>query len=347
METTYCLLCGKTANLVHADYTGYQQPQTFRIYTCPSCGTNFSMPRTDASRLYDVIYLQRENHPGYARYWKYAKDVKNIIDPLDYLAKSEPTYFGVIDFLNRKKISKSLKILEVGSGLGYLTYALRRTGYTANAIELSKVAVEEAIHNFGNYYTNTDLFEYSEKNQSSFDVVISTEVLEHVENPIKFIQAMLDLLKPNGYLVLTTPNKSFFPKEMIWESSLPPIHFWWFSEESMKYIAALLGVSIEFLSFKKYFLKRTLSRNKEYCIKRPLPHAVIDINGNIIVKDKCCTDGTRDSSANLHIKSIVKMIAKKIIGDGLLNKIYLYVRFKKTHIFAGKRCHYMCAIFKK
>jgi 2-polyprenyl-3-methyl-5-hydroxy-6-metoxy-1,4-benzoquinol methylase len=111
------------------------------------------MPREDASRLYDVMYSQREKHPGYARYWKYTKEVKNVKSPASYLAESEPTYFGVAEFLKRRKISKNSIILEFGSGLGYLSYALRKSGCAASAIEMRRVAVEEAIQNFGNYCT--------------------------------------------------------------------------------------------------------------------------------------------------------------------------------------------------
>jgi 2-polyprenyl-3-methyl-5-hydroxy-6-metoxy-1,4-benzoquinol methylase len=305
------------------------------------------MPREDASSLYDVIYSQREKHPGYSRYWKYAKEVKNARSPLGYLAEAEPTYFGVAEFLKRMKISKTSIVLEVGSGLGYLTYALRESGYAASAIEMSRVAVEEAIQNFGNYYVNADLFSYSEENRLSVDVVISTEVIEHVENPIPFVQTMLDLLKPDGHLVLTTPNKSFFPREMIWESSLPPIHCWWFSEQSMRHIAAAVGATVEFIGFREYFLNKTMSWNKERCRDRPVPRAVLDAGGNILSDDKWRTDDAEDPSVNSKTGLAARRMIRKILGAELSKRINSQVRYRRSHIFAGDRCHYMCALFRK
>lgn len=339
MREINCLLCGGRASEVHSNYTGYKQPQTFQIYSCSSCNTNFSVPRIDASSLYDVIYSQREKHPGYDRYWGYARDVKINNDPLGYLAEAEPTYFGVVEFLRTNKISKAAKILEIGSGLGYLTYSLRKSGYAANAIELSKVAAEEAIRNFGDFYINADLFEYSKGHQSVYDVVIATEVIEHVEHPIEFIKAMYDLVRPNGYVVLTTPNRSFFPKQMIWESSLPPIHCWWFGEESMKYIAKSLNATVEFIGFQDYFLKNPLAWNVNKCITMPPPQAVLDVNDNIIGND-----GRDGSSVNtLNVIRSIKNLMLKIPGVYRLLKHWK----RKNLIFAGEKCHYMCAVFKR
>lgn len=338
MRETSCLLCGAPASEVHSNYTGYRQPQTFQIYSCSSCNTNFSVPRIDASNLYDVIYSQREKHPGYERYWGYARDVKINDDPLGYLAKTEPTYYGVAEFLRTNKISTAAKILEVGSGLGYLTYALRKSGYAANAIEVSKVAVEEAIQNFGDFYINAELLEYSRGHQSVYDVVIATEVIEHVDHPIEFIRAMYDLVKVNGYVVLTTPNRSFFPKQMIWESSLPPIHYWWFGEESMKYIAKSLNASVEFIGFQNYFIKKPLAWNVNHCITMPPPQAVLDANNNIIARDGL--DGSSPSA--LDVTRRVKTSMLKIPA------VYHALKYMKreTLIFAGEKCNYMCAVFK-
>lgn len=39
-----------------------------------------------------------------------------------------------------------------------------------------------------------------------FDLVTSTEVIEHVENPIGFLRNIRALLKPGGFAIITTPN---------------------------------------------------------------------------------------------------------------------------------------------
>lgn len=48
----------------------------------------------------------------------------------------------------------------------------------------------------------------SHNNASGFDVVVASEVIEHVCNPDVFISHCADLVKPNGILVVTTPNRT-------------------------------------------------------------------------------------------------------------------------------------------
>ena len=46
---------------------------------------------------------------------------------------------------------------------------------------------------------------------NSFDLVLSSEVIEHILEPEHFVQEIARVLKPDGYLLLTTPNwNSFF-----------------------------------------------------------------------------------------------------------------------------------------
>lgn len=48
-----------------------------------------------------------------------------------------------------------------------------------------------------------------------FDVVILSEVLEHVIDQERCIREIYRVLKPNGYLMLTTPNSGGFHRSMI------------------------------------------------------------------------------------------------------------------------------------
>lgn len=193
--------------------------------------------------------------PGYERYHRYAQLVKQVSNPLRLLSNSESVYWSVAESLKQYfPNSKKISILEIGSGLGYLTYSLNKAGYDAKGIDISEDAVAKANKRYGNYFEYKNLFTITEEVEK-YDCVIMTEVIEHVESPILFIEAALKLLKPEGKLIVTTPNKSATESGTIWHSDFPPVHLWFFTEESIKRIANKFGKNCEFVDFIEYSKK--------------------------------------------------------------------------------------------
>jgi 2-polyprenyl-3-methyl-5-hydroxy-6-metoxy-1,4-benzoquinol methylase len=195
-----CLLCGNTATLKEDKYPGYQEPDTFGIYHCAACDTAFSYPRVATEHIYQQIYQNAEKVPGYDRYWRYKNTVKNVEQPLQFLADQEESYWGPVAAIkNLVKDKQSAKILEVGCGMGYLTYSLIQDGYNAQGIDISQNAVDEATRQFGNHYICADIAEYAQQHKGYYDVVVLTEVVEHVENPLNFVKnAVVMLNSVNG-----------------------------------------------------------------------------------------------------------------------------------------------------
>jgi 2-polyprenyl-3-methyl-5-hydroxy-6-metoxy-1,4-benzoquinol methylase len=321
-ELAQCLICRCRALLKCNEFPGYQEPATFKIYHCQNCKTAFSLPVTETGKLYEIIYKNGENVPGYDRYWKYARDVKTASNPLKYLAEREETYWSVNEALilciNDKN---SARILEIGSGLGYLVFALIRAEYDAVGLDTSQTAVNFAKENYGNHYLCTNLLEYSRNNPESFDIVILAEVLEHVDNPLNFIKLILSLLKPNGKIIITTPNKSFY-KEAIWASDSPPVHFWWFSEESMNHIAEAVNMSIRFISFKNYYKGHFTLADLRTLRNGKIPKPVLDRSGNLTAPAKSPNKTIKDIILSLmntvSIMKLVKMKIRKLLDNNII-----------------------------
>jgi 2-polyprenyl-3-methyl-5-hydroxy-6-metoxy-1,4-benzoquinol methylase len=99
-------------------------------------------------------------------------------------------------------------ILDCGCGHGWFTERLA----DANpgevwGIDLSPDAIAMAKSRRPHIrYTAGDVCQSSLPN-SYFDVVVSQEVIAHVENQHNYIERVSRLLKPGGYLVITTGNK--------------------------------------------------------------------------------------------------------------------------------------------
>ncbi len=103
------------------------------------------------------------------------------------------------------------RILDLGSGVGSLAGMLQDVG-EVTAIELSPVAVELAQARWPRVeFIAGDFFAESLPGDH-FDVVVSQEVLEHVDDQPAFAALCHRVLRPGGYLILTTPNARVIEK---------------------------------------------------------------------------------------------------------------------------------------
>jgi SAM-dependent methyltransferase len=345
---TECLLCGGKASLKHNEYPGYQKPHTYKIYHCSECNTAFSLPTKDSSVIYENIYKNGDRVPGYSRYWRYARIIKKVSKPLDYLAESHEDYWSVREALAMYVNDKtSAKILEIGSGLGYLTYALIEAGYNVTGMDMSQTAVNLAIGNFGDHYICEDLFEFSKLAPESIDIVILTEVAEHISNPLEFIKSIVKILKPGGRIIITTPNKSFYPREVIWASDLPPVHCWWLSEDSMIYIAKKLEVNISFINFRDYYKMNYQIIGTLSLLENRLPEPFFNSEGVLIKKT------WSESRFKTYIQLIlIKLpILHRLTGTlrKYLKKVYGKSRelFSSNVIVCKDRGHILCSVMLK
>lgn len=75
------------------------------------------------------------------------------------------------------------------------------------------------------------------------DVVLCTEVLEHVPDPVRALEKMTHLLNPGGFLVVTVPFLSLMHQAPFWfQSGLSPF---WFEYWAEKYDLEILSLQVQ------------------------------------------------------------------------------------------------------
>jgi 2-polyprenyl-3-methyl-5-hydroxy-6-metoxy-1,4-benzoquinol methylase len=232
--------------------TGYIEDTQFDIYECNNCLVSFVDPLASDDKIYRYIYEQANRVPGYERYYRYMQLVKKAARPFALLCAAESCYWAINEALQLHFTNKNINILEIGSGLGYLTYSLNKAGYSTVGVDISAEAVSNATKVFGSYYELGDIFIISREKREMFDCVIMTEIIEHVADPLAFIECALSMLKKGGKLIFTTPNKSFEAEGTIWATDAPPVHLWWFSENCITTVANKLGKKIEYIDFTEF-----------------------------------------------------------------------------------------------
>lgn len=115
-------------------------------------------------------------------------------------------------------------ILDFGCGSGWFTERLAAHG-TVTGTDLSVKAMEEAKRRFpAGTFLAGDLFEVDIPT-APFDLVVCQQVIAHVVDQPRLIQRAASLLKPGGYLVLTTPNRFVMDRlgDLGWDAN-PPEH---------------------------------------------------------------------------------------------------------------------------
>ncbi len=231
-----CTICNnQKTKLIYSDYPGYVKGTYFDIYKCRQCNAHFAdltNNTVELKKLYETIYSK--NIPGNEQYRGYLKKIKHTQKRLNFLARQSPAYLAVKKYLQNKP---KLKILEIGCGYGYLTYALNSLGHQTIGIDVSKTAIKSAQESFGENFKETDTASFIPNVKEKFDLIIANELIEHLKNPDQFIKECRYILKKNGEIIITTPNKDYMQETAIWQTYIPPVHTVWLNEKSIQYLA--------------------------------------------------------------------------------------------------------------
>lgn len=99
-------------------------------------------------------------------------------------------------------LSPNGRSLEVGAGEAHLSAYLAKYGYETTALDYSEEAIELAKKNFSRQaitgkFIVGDAFNLPFED-SSFDLVFSTGLLEHYEDPSPIVREMVRVIKPGG-----------------------------------------------------------------------------------------------------------------------------------------------------
>lgn len=108
--------------------------------------------------------------------------------------------------ISSPKPPRERKILEIGCGTGNVAIPLAGLGYPVKAIDIDPASIRVAKEK--NPFDNLTLavLPMEQENPAAFDVVILTEVLEHIPDAEGFMQALCSRMKPDSLLLLTVPN---------------------------------------------------------------------------------------------------------------------------------------------
>ena len=201
-ENRKCFICGNEGYRI----ISVSHRNTFvDIKYCAACGLFYTNPLielnfSDNQEYYSDISNNKRRQK--LQEWK-------VKEPSVAVASKEVARRKVeflLNFLDEHN-PQNIDILDVGCNQGFFLYICKSMGLDTFGVELSVNLVKKAREYLGlnvhcGYLEKTDF-----KNQK-FDIVHISHVLEHVANPVPFIERSVDLVKQGGLLYIAVPNEA-------------------------------------------------------------------------------------------------------------------------------------------
>ncbi|MCD8514126.1 MAG: bifunctional 2-polyprenyl-6-hydroxyphenol methylase/3-demethylubiquinol 3-O-methyltransferase UbiG [Nitrincola sp.] len=118
-----------------------------------------------------------------------------------------------VGFIDRIATLSGKKVLDIGCGGGILSEAMAIRGADVTGIDMGEAPLKVAkLHGLESgvkvNYQRITAEEFAEQHPESFDVVTCMEMIEHVPDPSSVIHACAKLVKPGGYVFLSTLNRN-------------------------------------------------------------------------------------------------------------------------------------------
>lgn len=123
------------------------------------------------------------------------------------------------------------RVLDVGCGNGYTCGEFLQRGCYAVGVDLSEkgIALARSAHPGGRFeVVSAEADILHELGEQPFDLVVSTEVIEHLYAPRRWAHACFNALRPGGTLICTTPYHGYLKNLTLallgkWERHMDPL----------------------------------------------------------------------------------------------------------------------------
>lgn len=233
---------------------------------CDLCGGNRTRPvviRPDGLRAVECLEC--------GLCYLHARPTPDLIQSLyngEYFSKNRQSTdgsqcYGYYDYLgeaNKKLLVKAAQsrmrlaspyvdvlgqsCLEIGCATGEFCELIAEKAANVVGVDLAGEAIASAIRRYPRVnFRQGNLSALEEHEQ--FDAIFAFEVIEHIESPAAFLRELAAHLKPDGRLVMTTPNYNCGKRVGVhrwsgFQSSLE--HLYFFNSESLGHYAEMVGL---------------------------------------------------------------------------------------------------------
>lgn len=241
IQTGRCLFHPAAAHPVVAEATDYEYRTTsmvFRILRCEDCGLFVLDPRPSESALATI-------YP--ANYYAYRtagyRPLVRRARALQLRGQARAMIRGA-----GRAVGEPLRILEVGCGQGDLLEAFRGLNprFALAGLDYSESAIA-AVRAKGFTGIAGDA-RAVRMDAGAFDLIICQQLIEHLHDPVGFLDRLRGWLAPAGKVIIDTPNADTLDRRLFgryWGGYHVPRHFFLFTERNIGLLFEKAGARVE------------------------------------------------------------------------------------------------------
>jgi 2-polyprenyl-3-methyl-5-hydroxy-6-metoxy-1,4-benzoquinol methylase len=229
-----CFICQS------GDIKPYLNKSNYQYFKCHQCGFVFLQPTPiNTHKFYTDKYFNLADSELASGYVNYEQD-KAVMD----------TFYNQCLKQIKKILSRpDLKLLDIGTATGYFLDLAQAQGIQAEGIEINQHMIH-AGQRQGRQVSYGQLGkldqDYVTRRHHSFDIITLWDTIEHLPDLTSSFDEINKLLKPQGILVVGTPDIGSFWARFFgprWHSFVPPEHILFFNQKNIQTFLTAQGLN--------------------------------------------------------------------------------------------------------
>jgi 2-polyprenyl-3-methyl-5-hydroxy-6-metoxy-1,4-benzoquinol methylase len=129
------------------------------------------------------------------------------------------------------------RLLDVGCACGYFMEVAAREGHDVQGLEFSENAIAAASPSIRPRILHASIDTLRGAHERRYDVITAFDIIEHLDQPLQFLEDARRLLAPGAHLVLSTPDVDHWLRPLArsrWPMLQPMQHLTLFSRHSLR-----------------------------------------------------------------------------------------------------------------
>ena len=231
-ENVECVACG--SDLAAVEFT----KQGFDYSRCRSCASLFVSPRPSAEQFHHFYQASPSSE-----YW--AKEFFPVVAEARREKIFRPRVHELLKLCEAKNL-QIRQIVDVGAGYGIFLEEWRERVPEAELIAVEPSPELASVCRSKGLTVHESVLEEVDASNIQADLAVCFEVLEHVHNPYEFLTKMVRLVRPGGYLLISTLSIDGFDLQLLGAQSdqiSPPHHINFLSVDGMRLLFRRLGMT--------------------------------------------------------------------------------------------------------